>query len=79
MTIPAGTADARYDAPDNEWTDKQTDEIKAAVKTILGGVVEDAIDNIGSLWEDVPELTEAQFEDARDEAIATLRTLKEKL
>ena len=79
MTIPAGMSDAHHDAPDTEWTDKQTDEIKAAVRAILAGVVDDAIDNIGSLWEDVPDLTEAQFEATRDDAIATLRTLKEKL
>ena len=79
MSIGASQSDSYYDAPDSEWSDAETDEINAAAQVLVRLSVEDAIDNLGMRWEDVPELTEAQFVEADERAQDILRTLiKEK-
>ncbi|MDJ0337426.1 hypothetical protein [Cryobacterium sp. PH31-O1] len=74
MTIGESQSDIYYDAPDG-WTAEQEDHIEEAARTLVDLTVADALDNIGKRWEDVPDLTEEQFTEAREQAEMAMQSL----
>ncbi|WP_104128032.1 hypothetical protein [Cryobacterium sp. Y57] len=74
MSIGASQPDSYYDAPCG-WTAEQENQIEEAARTLVDLTVADALDNIGERWEDVPNLTEEQFNEAREQAEMALQSL----